>query len=84
MSTENEVKNDVIINFNGREFKAEDLNEDQANIAGKLNVAQRKLQRLQEAYEDYIITADYRELQVKAFADTIEEEAEVEEVIEEE
>ena len=84
MSTENEVKNDVIINFNGREFKAEDLNEDQANIAGKLNVAQRKLQKLQEAYEDYIITADYRELQVKAFADTIEEEAEVEEVIEEE
>jgi hypothetical protein len=83
MSTENEVKNDVIINFNGRDFKAEDLNEDQANIAGKLNVAQRKLQRLQDAYEDYVITADYRELQVKAFADTIEE-AEVEEVTEEE
>ena len=77
MSTENEVKNDVIINFNGRDFKAEDLNEDQANIAGKLNVAQRKLQRLQEAYEDYIITADYRELQVKAFAETIEEDEEV-------
>ena len=83
MSTENEVKNDVIINFNGRDFKAEDLNEEQANIAGKLNVAQRKLQRLQEAYEDYVITADYRELQVKAFADTIEE-AEVEEVTEQE
>ena len=83
MSTENEVKNDVIINFNGRDFKAEDLNEDQANIAGKLNVAQRKLQRLQDAYEDYVITADYRELQVKAFAETIEEEAEVEEVTEE-
>ena len=83
MSTENEVKNDVIINFNGRDFKAEDLNEEQANIAGKLNVAQRKLQRLQDAYEDYVITADYRELQVKAFADTIEE-AEVEEVTEEE
>ena len=84
MSTENEVKNDVIINFNGREFKAEDLNEDQANIAGKLNVAQRNLQKLQAAYEEYIIIADYKELQVKAFADTIEEEAEVEEVIEEE
>ncbi len=81
MSNEKEIKNDVIINFNGRDFKAEDLNEDQANIAGKLNVAQRKLQRLQEAYEDYIITADYRELQVKAFAETIEED---EEVIEEE
>ena len=84
MSNEKQTENDVIINFNGRDFKAEDLNEDQANIAGKLNVAQRKLQRLQEAYEDYIITADYRELQVKAFADTIEEEAEVEEVTEEE
>ena len=83
MSTENEVKNDVIINFNGRDFKSEDLNQEQANIAGKLNVAQRKLQRLQDAYEDYVITADYRELQVKAFADTIEE-AEVEEVTEEE
>lgn len=80
---ENKQQNDVVINFDGREFKAEDLNEDQANIAGKLNVAQRKLQRLQEAYEDYIITADYRELQVKAFAETIEE-VEVEEVTEEE
>ena len=84
MSTENEVKNDVIINFNGRDFKAEDLNEDQANIAGKLNVAQRNLQKLQAAYEEYIIITDYKELQVKAFADTIEEEAEVEEVTEEE
>ena len=81
MSNEKQIENDVIINFNGRDFKAEDLNEEQANIAGKLNVAQRKLQRLQDAYEDYVITADYRELQVKAFADTIEE---VEEVTEEE
>jgi len=77
MSNEKQTENDVIINFNGRDFKAEDLNEDQANIAGKLNVAQRKLQRLQEAYEDYVITADYRELQVKAFAETIEEDEEV-------
>jgi hypothetical protein len=77
MSNEKQTENDVIINFNGRDFKAEDLNEDQANIAGKLNVAQRKLQRLQEAYEDYVITADYRELQVKAFAETVEEDEEV-------
>ena len=83
MSKENEVKNDVIINFNGRDFKAEDLSEDQANIAAKLNVAQRKLQRLQDAYEDYVITAEYREMQVKAFSETVEEEAEVEEVTEE-
>ena len=83
MSKENEVKNDVIINFNGRDFKAEDLNEDQANIAAKLNVAQRKLQRLQDAYEDYVITAEYREMQVKAFSETVEDEAEVEEVTEE-
>lgn len=81
MSNENEVKNDVIISFNGRDFKAEDLNEDQANIAGKLNVAQRELQELQSAYERYVILADYRELQVKAFSETVEEEAE--EVIEE-
>ena len=83
MSKENEVKNDVIINFNSRDFKAEDLNEDQANIAAKLNVAQRKLQRLQDAYEDYVITAEYREMQVKAFSETVEEETEVEEVTEE-
>jgi hypothetical protein len=76
MSNENEVKNDVIISFNGRDFKAEDLNEDQANIAGKLNVAQRELQELQSAYERYVILADYRELQVKAFSETVEEEAE--------
>ena len=74
MSNENEVKNDVIISFNGRDFKAEDLNEDQANIAGKLNVAQRELQELQSAYERYVILADYRELQVKAFSETVEEE----------
>jgi len=76
MSNENEVKNDVIISFNGIDFKAEDLNEDQANIAGKLNVAQRELQELQSAYERYVILADYRELQVKAFSETVEEEAE--------
>ena len=76
MSNENEVKNDVIISFNGRDCKAEDLNEDHANIAGKLNVAQRELQELQSAYERYVILADYRELQVKAFSETVEEEAE--------
>lgn len=83
MSNEKQMENDVIINFNGRDFKAEDLNEDQANLAAKLNVAQRKLQRLQDAYEDYVITAEYREMQVKAFSETVEEEAEVEEVTEE-
>lgn len=77
-----EVNDDVIINWNGREYKAEDLSEDQANIAAKLNVAQRKLQTLQAAYEDYVITSEYREMQVKAFAATVEEEEA--EVIEEE
>ena len=72
-----EKENDVLINFNGTEYKAEDLTEEQLNIAGKLNVAQRQLQDLQRAYENYIIAADYRELQIKAFAETIEEEAEV-------
>jgi len=79
MSNEKQIENDVIISFNGRNFKAEDLNEDQANIAGKLNVAQRKLQRLQDAYEDYVITAEYREMQVKAFSETVEEEVTEEE-----
>ena len=82
MSNEKQIQNDVIINFNGRDFKAEDLNEDQANLAAKLNVAQRKLQRLQDAYEDYVITSEYREMQIKAFSETVEEEAE--EIIEKE
>jgi hypothetical protein len=71
-----EEKKDVIITYNDRDFKAEDLSEEQANIAGKLNAAQRKLQRLQEAYEDYVMTADYFEINKKAFADTIEEDKE--------
>jgi hypothetical protein len=74
MSNEKQIENNVIISFNGKDFKAEDLNEDQANIAGKLNVAQRELQELQSAYERYVILADYRELQVKAFSETVEEE----------
>ena len=77
-----EAKNDVIINWNGKEYREEDLSEDQLNIAGKLNAAQRQLQDLQRAYENYVIAADYREMQVKAFAATIEEEEA--EVIEEE
>lgn len=72
-----EKENDVLINFNGTEYREEDLSEEQLNIAGKLNVAQRQLQDLQRAYENYIIAADYRELQIKAFAETIKEEAEV-------
>jgi hypothetical protein len=72
-----EKENDVLINFNGTKYKAEDLTEKQLNIAGKLNVAQRQLQDLQRAYENYIIAADYKELQIKAFAETIEEEAKV-------
>ena len=74
MSNEKQIENNVIISFNGKDFKAEDLNEDQANIAGKLNVAQRELQELQSDYERYVILADYRELQVKAFSETVEEE----------
>lgn len=74
MSNEKQIENNVIISFNGKDFKAEDLNEDQANIASKLNVAQRELQELQSAYERYVILADYRELQVKAFSETVEEE----------
>ena len=64
MSNEKQIENNVIISFNGKDFKAEDLNEDQANIAGKLNVAQRELQELQSAYERYVILADYRELHI--------------------
>ena len=36
----------VIINFNGREYKAEDLNDDQMQLAMKLNTAGKQLLRL--------------------------------------
>ena len=45
----------VVITYNDKQYRASDLNEEQMAIAAKLNVAGRKLARLQEAYDDYCL-----------------------------
>lgn len=72
----------VIITYNDVEYRAADLNEEQMAIAAKLNVAGRKLARLQEAYDDYVITNEYKNLCIESFDRAINAEEEVE-VVEE-
>ena len=57
----------VIITFNDKEYRASDLNEDQMALAAKLNIAGRKLARLQESYDDYVITNEYKNLCIESF-----------------
>lgn len=77
--TKMENQEPVIINFNGVEYRASDLNEDQLGLAAKLNVAGKKLARLQDAYDDYVITNEYKNLVIESFDKAInaDEEAEV-------
>jgi hypothetical protein len=84
MSKEKDMKENqepVVITFNGTEYRASDLNEEQMALAAKLNVAGKKLARLQDAYDDYVITNEYKNLVIESFdrAINIEVEAEVEE-----
>ena len=78
---ENKMENQepVIITFNDVEYRAADLNEDQMAIAAKLNVAGKKLARLQEAYDDYVITNEYKNICIESFdrAVNVEDVAEV-------
>lgn len=69
----------VVITYNDKQYRASDLNEEQMAIAAKLNVAGRKLARLQEAYDDYVITNEYKNLCIESFDRAInaKEEAEV-------
>lgn len=80
---ENKMENQepVVITFNGTEYRASDLNEEQMALAAKLNVAGKKLARLQEFYDDYVITNEYKNLVIESFDRAIntEVEAEVEE-----
>jgi len=73
----------VIITYNGTEYRASDLNEEQMALAAKLNVAGKKLARLQDAYDDYVITNEYKNLVIESFDRAINAEEEVE-VVEEE
>ena len=81
---ENKMENQepVIITFNGTEYRAADLNEEQMALAAKLNIAGKKLARLQEYYDDYVITNEYKNLVIQSFDRAINPE-EVE-VVEEE
>jgi len=71
----------VIINFNGREYKAKDLNDDQMQLAMKLNTAGKQLLRLQDAADTYAIINEHKNILIEAFDKTLTKE---EEVIEEE
>ena len=81
---ENKMENQepVIITFNGTEYRAADLNEDQMAIAAKLNVAGKKLAKLQEAYDDYVITNEYKNICIESFDRAVN--TEESEVVEEE
>ena len=76
-------ENPVIITYNDVEYRRSDLNEEQMALAAKLNVAGRKLNRLQEAYDDYVITNEYKNLVIESFDRAINAEDKAE-VVEEE
>ena len=63
----------VVITFNEIEYRAEDLNEAQTDIAANLNITGRQLSQLKEAYETYLVLNDYKNIMIKAFEATVED-----------
>jgi hypothetical protein len=82
---ENKMENQepVVITYNGTEYRSSDMNEEQMALAAKLNIAGKKLARLQEFYDDYVITNEYKNLCIESFDRAINAE-DVAEVVEEE
>jgi hypothetical protein len=82
---ENKMENQepVVITYNGTEYRASDMNEEQMALAAKLNIAGKKLARLQEFYDDYVITNEYKNLCIESFDRAINAE-DIAEVVEEE
>ena len=72
----------VIITFNDVEYRQSDLSEDQIALASRLNVIGRKLASLQAAYDDYVMTNDYKNIVIQSFERSINPEV-IEEVKEE-
>jgi hypothetical protein len=68
-----EEKN-VIINFNGREYTTEDLNEEQTRLAVELNVAGRELAELQRSYNLYNMINNHKNILIEAFDKTLPKE----------
>jgi len=80
MSEENTTnENPVIINFNNREYKAEDLSPKQLKLAGLLNVVGREIAGLQAYYDKWVTTNDHKKRLIEAFSDSLETEAEEQE-----
>jgi hypothetical protein len=77
MSEENTTnENPVIINFNNREYKAEDLSPEQLELAGLLNVVGREIAGLQAYYDKWVTTNDHKKRLIEAFSDSLETEKE--------
>ena len=80
MSEENTTnENPVIINFNNREYKAEDLSPEQLELAGLLNVVGREIAGLQAYYDKWVTTNDHKKRLIEAFSDSLETEKEEQE-----
>ena len=80
MSEENTTnENPVIITFNDREYKAEDLKPEQLELAGLLNIVGREIAGLQAYYEKWLTTNDHKKRLIEAFSATLEGEEEEQE-----
>ena len=80
MSEENTTnENPVIITFNDREYKAEDLKPEQLELAGLLNIVGREIAGLQAYYEKWLTTNDHKKRLIEAFSDSLEAEKEEQE-----
>jgi len=80
MSEENtKNENPVIINFNNREYTAEDLSPEQLKLAGLLNVVGREIAGLQAYYDKWVTTNDHKKRLIEAFSSTLETEEEEQE-----
>lgn len=80
MSEENtKNENPVIINFNNREYTAEDLSREQLELAGLLNVVGREIAGLQGYYDKWVTTNDHKKRLIEAFSSTLAGEEEEQE-----
>ena len=58
----------------GNEYKQEDLTEEQISWALKIRMCNESLGNLQNAYNEYMLKQDYKNMCVKGFEATLEQE----------
>ena len=77
MSKQENMENQepVIITFNNVEYRKSDLTEEQIALATRLNVIGRKIATLKAAYDDYLMTNDYKNIVIQSFERSINPEA---------